>query len=441
MMNRKALFEKMKKRVPLFLLILSIPFMIYCFKSETGVTFMVGGAPGELAYWEKMIEAFEEDSGIRIRMIRQPSDSDQRRQQLIVPLHAGLDDPDVFLMDIVWVTQFIESGWLEPLDDYIEKSGVSIKPFFRDLIQSVDIAHDTLWALPVYADAGILYYRTDLLNKYGYRDPPNTWQDLIRFSSGIQEKERQRNPNFWGFVWQGFQYEGLVCTFLEFCASFGGGFNPENNALRINTPANSKALRFMRDLIQRYRISPPSVYTEMKEEEARIAFQRGDALFERNWPYAWVLHRGDDSPVRNMTGMAYLPHLKNVDTASVLGGWHIGISKNSDKKESAWQLVRFITSYNGAKQLALNLGWTPGREDVYEDPEILKKYPHFIYLKSIYSKTVARPALPYYSRFSEIIQRYVHACISGKIGPEKALSEMQKKLTSIHDAYEEQADR
>lgn len=426
----------MNKLSILFLIALLLLFAGACAKVQTELTFMVGGAPSEVAYWEKLVEEFEQHTGIEVRVIRQPTDSDQRRQGLIVPLHAGLPDPDVFLMDIVWIVQFVTSGWLEPLDPYIEKSNLSIEPFFENIIQFADTYDNTLWALPVYVDGGLLYYRKDLLDKYGYKRPPLSWKELVSCAAEIQEKERKHNPNFWGFVWQGFQYEGLVCNFLEFSASHGGGLSPQNDDIRINTPENSKALHFMHDLIHRYKISPPHTYTEIKEEEARLAFQRGNALFERNWPYAWALHQNDGSLVKNKTGITLLPHSPEGKSVSALGGWHIGISGNSDRKDDAWELVRFITSFDVGKKLVDNLGWTLGRKDVYEDSELIKKHPHFKDLKDIYAKAVSRPNLPYYSRFSEIIQRHVHACLSGKISPENALAEMEKNIVTMRKSYE-----
>lgn len=427
------------KAVELWLAILLAMWVLLlgsCTRKEAAIVFMVGGAPDELEYWEELIREFEAGTGFDVRIIRQPTDSGQRRQGLVVPLKSRHTDPDVFLMDVVWIGQFVASGWLEPLDMYISKTRFSVGPFFEGVINLADKYEDTLFALPVYVDGGLLYYRKDLLAKHGYNSPPETWDELLRCSLTIQEGERGDKPDFFGFVWQGAQYEGLVCTFLEFSASNRGGILRDDQ-ISINTPENVEALELMRDLIHHHEISPPNTFTEMKEEEVRSFFQRGKALFERNWPYAWKLHESAESPVRGKVGIASLPHFKKGKNVSALGGWHVGISRHSDAKERAWELVRFITSYQTEKKLVLNLGWNPGRKDVYEDQEIKDKFPHLHILSGIFENAIPRPNLPYYTQLSEIIQRHVNACLSGRVEPHQALQKTQTEVQDLIQMYHE----
>ncbi len=408
-----------------------------CTHKETALTFWIGGAPQEVDYWETLIHQFEETSGYNIRLVRQPTDSDQRRQGLVISLESAQPDPDVFLMDVVWIGQFAHSDWLEPLDSYIRSSGQSTEPFFQRVVDLVDRYDSSLYALPVYVDGGLLYYRRDLLDKYGYPSPPQTWNELLQYARHIQQEERRKNPNFNGFVWQGAQYEGLVCTFLEFTSSNDGGINISNR-IQLNNPSNTAALQFMQDLIRKYHISPPNTYTEMKEEEVRRSFQNDNALFERNWPYAWKLHQSEGSPVKGKVGIAALPHFEGTTSASTLGGWHIGMSRYSDMKKEAWELIQFITSYDTQKKLVLNLGWNPGRQDVYTDKDVLAHLPHLQELHQVFERSVARPNLPYYTQVSEVIQRYVNNCLAGKIAPREALQQMQEEVDRITGLYEKE---
>ena len=315
-----------------------------CSHKEKKLSFWIGGAPQEIDYWQKLVREFEIQSGYNVNVVRQPTDSDQRRQGLVISLESRQPDPDIFLMDVIWISQFVYSGWLEPLDGFVQQSQFSIKPFFQRVIKLVDRYNNKLYALPVYVDGGLLYYRKDLLSQFGFSTPPFTWDQLLKISQTIQPEMREQNSNFYGFVWQGAQYEGLVCTFLEFICSNSGGMMTDNQ-ISINQPNNIIALQFMQDLIHKNHISPPNTYTEMKEEEVRRFFQRGNAVFERNWPYAWKLHQSDDSPVKGKIGIAPLPHFIGGESASTLGGWHIGISCYSDRKSRAWQMLEFITSY------------------------------------------------------------------------------------------------
>jgi len=348
----------------LFLLVLiSFVFSSGCSKKESLLTFAVGGAPNEVDYWEKLVKEFEDKNHIKVKLLRQPTDTDIRRQSLVTPLNAKEKDPDLFLMDVAWIAQFAASGWLLPLDPYVKKDSFDTTQLFGSVVHQVDIYKGEIISMPVYIDCGLLYFRRDLLKKYGY-STPETWDDLLQCAEEIQGKERKNNPNFFGFVWQGAQYEGLVCNFIEFIASNGGNIVSKAGSITVYSKENIQALQLMRDLIHKYQISPPNTFTEMREEEVRTFFENGNALFERNWPYAWKLHRSENSLVKEKVGITLLPRFKGGENAAALGGWHIGISWYSDKKDDAWGLVKFILSYKVQKKLFLNLSWNPARIDI-----------------------------------------------------------------------------
>jgi multiple sugar transport system substrate-binding protein len=354
---------------------------------------------------------------------------------LTVPLQARLPSPDVFLMDVAWLSQFASSGWLEPLSPYLGKDGCpGADAFFPRMIEAVDTQKGHISALPLYVDGGLLYYRKDLLEKYGLPGPPPTWERLLRDSETVQRGERRSRPGFRAFVWQGAQYEGLVCNFLEF-AGPSGGIRVENGELVVDTRQNRKALRFMHALV-RHGVSPPNTYTEMREEETRSFFQEGLALYERNWPYAWPLHESPGSPVRGKTGVAPLPGWGEGDGgAACLGGWHAGISAFSDAKPESARFLCFLASYGTQKELALALGWNPGRRDVYEAPELLERNPHLPSLRAVFEGARPRPLLPYYGRLSEILQRNLSAALSGRKSAEEALSDAEREMRAVATRY------
>jgi len=421
-----------------FILMISLFMILFagCRGTEEAITFAVGGAPNEIEFWETLVKEFTRQTGIKVNILRQPTDTDQRRQGLVISLKSRKADPDVFLMDVAWVAQFGASEWLEPLDDYIKNENMNLDVFFNRVVNLVDRYNGGLIALPVYIDGGVLYYRKDLLRKYGYSEPPETWDKLVDCALKVQKDMRNINPNFYGFLWQGAQYEGLVCNWLEFAASNGGGIILRDGKIKLNLPSNIEAVQFMYDLIHTYKISPPNTFTEMKEEEVRMSFQKGDALFERNWPYAWALHQSEDSYVKGKVDIAPLPHFPSGKSVSTLGGWHIGISKYSDAKSKAFKFLKFVVSYETQKKLGLKLGWNPGRKDVYNDNEVLERLPHLAKLKNVFENALPRPNLPYYTQISEILQHYINAAIAGKLTPEVALSQAEKEAQNVIERYE-----
>jgi len=421
---------RLKKRL-LGLAVAAVGLISACGSAQNeAVVFAVGGAPSEVAFWEELLRDFERQSGIRVELLRQPADTDQRRQGLVIALDAHKSDPDVFLMDVAWLGLFVASDWLEPLETQVDAA-----PFFQRVIQLVDRHQNHLMALPVYVDAGVLYYRRDLLDRFRLPGPPTTWKALLSQALTVQGAMRKTNPRFFGFVWEGAQYEGLICNFMEFSGS-EGGFIRQDGGLRLDVGANRTALTFMRDLIRRQRVSPPSTYTEMKEEEVRLYFQAGNALFERNWPYAWALHQSAASPVRNKIGIAPLPAPADGGRVSTLGGWHIGLSRFSDCRPQAVKFIRFITSYETQKKLMMRMGWNPGRADLYDDPEILTRAPHYRELKAVFQYARPRPLLPYYTQISAIAQRQINSVLAERKSAEQALSEAQHEIDALQERYE-----
>jgi multiple sugar transport system substrate-binding protein len=400
------------------------------------ITLMIGGAPAELDYWEEVIGAFTRETGIEVDLMRQPTDTDQRRQSLVVPLRAGEEDPDVFLMDIIWIGQFAASGWLEPLDARIATEGFNLNVFFQGIIEFADRFEGSVVAMPVYVDAGLLYYRKDIFQEHVTGRVPETWTELVEYCKVGQRSERRLHPGFWGFVWQGAQYEGLVCTFLEFALSNGGQLTDRSGNLTLDHPKNIEALAFMRSLIAEHKVSPPNTYTEMKEEEVRTFFESGQALFERNWPYAWGLHQAEGSPVKGKVGIALLPKFEGGRHAAALGGWHIGMSRSSDRKDDAWTLMEYIVSREVQMGFALNLGWNPAREDIYDSPEIIASLPHLVELKQVFRNASPRPNLPYYSLLSRALQAELNKALSGMVSAEEALKSAQEQGLEIMATYE-----
>ncbi|MBU1106198.1 MAG: extracellular solute-binding protein, partial [Candidatus Riflebacteria bacterium] len=184
-------------------------------QQQPRLTFMVGGAPNELAFFENLLASFTVETGFEVALIRQSTDSTQRKQGILLALRGQRPDPDVMLLDVAWIGQIAASNWLEPLDSY----EINQQDFFASIIKLADTYENKLIGLPLYIDGGLLYYRRDLLQKHGFTQPPQTWSELRQMSEQIMPIEREQNPNFWGYVWQGAQYEGLICNALEFFTS------------------------------------------------------------------------------------------------------------------------------------------------------------------------------------------------------------------------------
>ncbi|MBI4378578.1 MAG: ABC transporter substrate-binding protein [Nitrospinae bacterium] len=388
----------------------------------TLLVFKHGKIAGDPELFTQLINRFErENPGIKVKDETLPASTDEQHQFYVINLEGRSADFDVLGLDVIWVPEFAKAGWLRDLSHLLPEDDKG--DFFPGPVQAVSY-ESKIYAVPWYIDAGLLYYRKDLLEKYGF-SPPETWQELIEVAQHITSRETR----IYGFVWQGKQYEGLVCNVLEYLWGNGGDVLQDGVSV-INSYENIYALQFMRDLIAKYKITPPLVTTVI-EEQTRHIFGNGRALFMRNWPYAWNIFEREGSPVKGKVGVSILPSFSHKESASTLGGWQLGVNRYSRHSEAAERLIRFLTSQESQKTLAVTTGYKPTRMSLYRDKELIMKQPFMLSLYDVFMKARPRPVSPYYMMISQVIQPEFSAAISGIKTPEDALSSAHKQIEHI----------
>jgi multiple sugar transport system substrate-binding protein len=386
------------------------------------IVFKHGKIAGEPAQFRKLLDRFEQENpGIRVQDETLPASTDEQHQFYVVNLDSRSSDFDVLSLDVIWVPEFARAGWLRDVTGVLAKG--EEHAFFPGPIESVTY-DGRLFAVPWYIDAGLLYYRKDLLKRYN-RPVPKTWQELVKTAQAITAQQK----DMYGFIWQGKQYEGLVCNVLEFLWSNGGGVLKNGKPI-IDSPQNVQALTFTRDLIVKYGVTPPLVTTSI-EEPTRTIFGSGRALFMRNWPYAWNIFERAGSVVRGKVGVAALPSFPGHRSAAALGGWQLGVNRYSRHPEAAEKLVRFLVSPAAQKDLALSVGYKPTRTTLYKDPDLLREQPFVASLYRIFMTARPRPVTPYYMMMTQVMQPEFSAVVSGIKTPEEALDEAQKQINHI----------
>ena len=281
----------------------------------------------------KLVARFTKDTGIKVNLVPHPSASDASYSQLARAFGSKSSKPDVMMLDVVWPGAF--APYLVNLKPALGKFS---KQFVRASVQN-DTIGGKLVAIPWFGDFGILYYRTDLLKKYGYKSPPTTWNQLFSMAKKVQDGEQKTNKNFYGFVFQGNSYEGLTCDALEWVASAGGGSFIDNGKVTIDNARARTILDAMRAQVGR--ITPRGV-TSYDEEAARNVFAAGNAMFMRNWPYAYAANQ--TTPVKGKFAVTVLPHGAAGHSVGTVGGWQLGVSKFSKHKAAATAFVQYMTS-------------------------------------------------------------------------------------------------
>ncbi len=375
--------------------------------------------------FDKTIARFEkENPGIRVRKEVLPANTNVQHQFYTTSLEAKSDDFDVFLIDVIWTPEFSLAGWLEDVTDLLPPEERDL--FFQAPLEA-DTYRDRVYAIPWYVDGGLFYYRKDILEKYDMQ-PPRTFDELVSQARFILGQEQDRK--LYGFLWQGKQYEGLICAVNEVIGGFGGQILDENNQLHLQNTQTLRALQWLKDTIYKYEISPEWVLTA-DEETTRLSFFHGNCLFLRNWPYCWTFFQLDNSKVKDKVGVSLMPSTEGNQGVSTLGGWQMAINRYSKKKAAARKFVRFMCSPEIQLDFALTVGTKPSRISLYQN-EILKREQPFIYdLFKILSATRPRPSTPFYPQISQILQVEFSAILADIRPVEEAMRSASRQIEHV----------
>ncbi|WP_414471500.1 ABC transporter substrate-binding protein [Microvirga sp. M2] len=373
------------------------------------------------------VDAWAKKTGNTVKIVSTPNSATERLALYQQLLAAGAGDVDVFQIDVVW------TGILaDHLQDLTAKARGEIGQHLPAMAQTSEV-NGKVMAMPWFADAGLLYYRKDLLEKYK-RPVPQTWADLTETARIVQEGERKEGKtDFWGYVWQGRAYEGLTTNALEWIASHNGGtIVDEKGEITVDNPKAAEALKTAAGWVGG--ITPEGVlnYTE---EESRGVFQAGNAAFMRNWPYAWALAQGADSTIRDKVGIAPLPK-GGADGrhAGTLGGQLLAVSKYSKNADAAIDLVLYLTGPEEQKRRAVQGSFNPTIVSLYGDADIARANPFIGELADVFSNAVARPATVTGQNYNKVSTEFfnaVHQVLSKRAQPEQALNRLDRDLKRI----------
>ena len=353
--------------------------------------------------WDEAISRFEE-AFPHIRIIREiaPHSSTAYHDLLAQKLKNKDASMDLFFMDVIWPAEFAAAGWALPLDDLFLPSD---RQHFLPATIEAGTYHNHIYGVPSRIDSGMLYYRTDLLDHYGF-DPPDTWEELVLQATTILQGEEQAQPGLRGYSGQFKQYEGLVCDMLEFVGSHNGTLlSPDGTHGTLSSPATLEAVRFVQEHIVGSLATRAAL--TYQEPESLAIFVQGKAIFHRNWPYAWGLANDPNhSKIVGKVGVTTLPHFPNGPSISALGGWLYGISAYSTHPREAWTFIQFMTSSAMQKYFALHASLAPSRIALYSDSDILTANPQYRDLFPVFQTATPRPRTPVYPIVSHIFQRY-----------------------------------
>ena len=374
------------------------------------------------------LTAFTQQTGIRVEFLPAPETAVEQLATWRKLLERGAEGPDVYGIDVIWPGILADN--LLDLTPYIPQQEIAAH---RPELIANNTVNGRLVALPSTFNEGLLFYRTDLLRKYGYRAPPRNWEELETMARRIQAGERAGgNKDFWGFLWQGSPSEALTCNALEWQVSEGGGsILDQNGNVTVNNPqtirAWARAARWVGS------ISPPGV-TAYKEWDAGNIWQAGQAAFLRSWASEYFASRAPSSLIRDRFEAAPLPR-GSAGSAATLGGYGYGVSRHSRHPNEAVMLVRFLCGRDEQVRRSKNPTDAPTISQLYEEPEVLANNPHFPLVLEVFRSGIAlRPSRTAGKMYPEVSRAYfeaVHTVLTQKKSAAKAASELQDELQQM----------
>jgi len=375
----------------------------------------------------KELDRYEEMTGNTVNIVSMPESTTDQFGQYKLWLSAKSPDIDVYRIDVIGAPQ-LASHFV----DLTEATADIIDQFVPAAVESQTV-DGKLVALPMFLGAPALYYRSDLLEKYD-RPVPETWEQMTETAKIIMDGERaEGNDDMWGFVFQGAPYEGLTCNGQEWIYSYGGGRIVElDGSIAINNPEAAEALNMAKSWVGT--IAPQGVLNYM-EEDARGVFQSGNAVFMRNWNYAYALADGEDSPVKGKFDVTTLPVGGEGDSsAATLGGWHLAVSKYSPNPDEAIELVKFLNNFENQKERAIETSRPPTVTAVYDDPEVAEAQPFIPRWKPVVLNALPRPSAATKRKYNEVSSEFwtaVHDTLAGDGTAEQNLAKLEAKLKRL----------
>src|SRR6202158_1225694 len=373
---------------------------------------------------QQELQQFTRETEIRVSLLPSPESSRQRLalwKELVGTGASGL---------VFYGIELMGPGILK---DYL----IDLKPYFANEVAlqfpamtagyTVD---NKLVAIAYRADIGLLYYRTDLLRQYGYREPPRTWDELEIMAARIQAGERAKGKKqFWGFVWQGAADEVLTCDALEWQASEGGGrIIEQDQTTTVNNPQAIRAWQRAAHWVGS--ISPPGV-VGYREWDSLNVWVAGDAAFMRNWPSAYVDSQAAGSPIRDKFDTALLPGGK-AGRVGTLGGWGLAVSRFSAHPREALELVRYLTRRDVQVKRSRVLSQPPTLPELYNLPEVREPNPRFDLLSQAFrTGTVSRPSNVTGKEYQDVTDAYIkaiHSVLTGEKSAAEAVATLETEL-------------
>ncbi|HET6615829.1 MAG TPA: ABC transporter substrate-binding protein [Dehalococcoidia bacterium] len=318
-----------------------------------------------------------------------PRAADGQREQLVRRLAARDETMDILGLDVTWVAEFAEAGWILPWTD--ADSIAAVEDMLPGPLATMTW-QDTVYAVAANTNVQLLWYRTDLVP-----EPPSTWDEMLDMADSLAAAGA---PHVIAFT--GAQYEGLVVGFNTLLESYGGTLLSEDGRRSAVDENTVRALALLKRFATSSASSP--ALGNSHEAEAQAQMENGYAAFELNWPYVWAAMRANNPAMMDVFAFTNYPAVVPGRPARVTtGGLDYAVGAYSRQPELVREAILCLRSRENQKFMTLNNGTPPTFRSLYDDPSLKAAYPMLDIIQDQLDRAVARPKTPFYQNVSTVI--------------------------------------
>ncbi|TAG28701.1 MAG: ABC transporter substrate-binding protein [Burkholderiales bacterium] len=398
------------------------------YAQQTTLRVFSGGTNQRPDLMRKLFDEYQKaNPNVKIEIETGGATSELQRQYLSTVLNAKDSAIDIYLIDIVNPAQYFSAGWLEPLDKYV--GGPAVMKNYLPVYAKSNVINGKVAAMPGFADAMFMYYRKDLLDKHGVKEP-KTWDELSIAARKVTSAEKSTMPNLQGLSIQGAPIEGTVCTFLLPYWSQGKSFNDGNGKMTLDKSAAVKGMDTWLKLVDEGVIKKN--VAEVTTPATVNEFKAGNVLFGISWGFAWERFQSDkDSLVAGKVGVMPLPAVTGGKSATCVGGWQWAVSAFSKSKPQAANLVKFMSAPPASQFLAREGSLLPTSEAGFKSADVIRKNPWFLQAMPVVMAGQSRPNSAQYGQVSDVIRTTTSAMLARTKTSEAGVAEIESRLTRV----------
>lgn len=372
-------------------------------------------------FWKDQAEEFEKETGIKVKY--EAVGFEQLHNKLFTILSGGSDEYDIIHVRDDWADEFASQGFLEPLDDYITED---MKKDFSEISFENLSSDGNIYGVPRYLWLTQFYYNKKIFEEAGISKVPTTWDELIKTAQQIQSKTDVKYA-----LSTQLREQDAIRPFIYNIRAEGEEFwDYSTNKPSFNTPEGLKSLTRIQDINTKFKILDPLSF---ENESAKDQFLQGKTAMFIGYPdIVGFASDPEKSKIIGQLGTAIMPGSVE-KTASLAETGGIAIPANSKHKEEAFEFIKFATSEEQEKKMALSeVARIPANLEVLKDKEVLEKYPHFAYV----GEQIQYPHGLFKNKnatvISDTVSRQFLQAIKGEMTPKEALKTAEEEVNKIN---------